>query len=278
MEQYIDMHVHSNCSDGTYTPEQLVTYAHQKGLTAFALTDHDTIDGIRRAQDAAKDTALEVIPGIELSTEYWNKDIHMLGLGIDITNPEFLEDLKAFQNSRDLRNEKMIKKMQEYNINITADDMMREYPDSVWTRAHFARFLLEHNYVKSLPEAFDRFLGDHAPCFIPREKVTPTQAIDMIHHAGGYAVLAHPLLYHLSDSNLEILVTDLCDHGLDGLEAIYSTYRFAEESQMKQLAKRHSLKITGGSDFHGTNKPTIDLATGKGNLKIPYTLWSTLTQ
>lgn len=276
MDQLIDMHVHSNCSDGTYTPEQLVAYAIEKNLSAFALTDHDTIEGIQRAQSAAQGTALEIVPGIELSAEYWNKDIHILGLGIDITNQKFLQELSPFRNSRHIRNEKMILKLQEYHIDITAEDMLQEYPDSVWTRAHFARYLLEHKYVKSMPEAFDRYLGDYAPCFIPREKVTPAQAISMIHRAGGYAVLAHPLLYHLSDSNLEILVTDLCEHGLNGLEAIYSTYRFSDESQMKQLAKRHNLKITGGSDFHGSNKPTIDLAVGKGNLRIPYTLWTDL--
>ncbi|MDD3279490.1 MAG: PHP domain-containing protein [Lachnospiraceae bacterium] len=276
MEKLIDLHVHSNCSDGTLSPEELVAYALEKNLSAMALTDHDTVDGISRAQTAAENTGLELIPGIELSTEHWKKDIHILGLGINIYNQIFLEELKHFQNSRNIRNDKMIARLQEYQIAITADDMLAAFPNCVWTRAHFARFLLEHGYVGSLTEAFDRYLGDHAPCFVPREKVTPLQAIELIHNAGGYAILAHPLLYHLSDSNLEILVDELCQHGLDGIEAIYSTYRFSDESRMKQLAGRHGLSITGGSDFHGANKPAIDLGTGKGDLKISYEFWDIL--
>lgn len=276
MEAFIDLHVHSNCSDGTYTPEELVDYALEKNLKAFALTDHDTTDGIPRAQEAAKGTGLELIPGIELSTEYHRKDIHILGLGIDIENVHFQNQLKHFQEERDIRNEKMITLLQDYGVEISLEQMREEYPDCVWTRAHFARFLLEHGYVKDMGEAFTLYLGDESPCFVPRDKVKPFQAINLIHEGGGYAVLAHPLLYHLTAEQLEELVKSLTDSGLDGLETVYSTNRFSDESSMRQLAKRHGLAITGGSDFHGDNKPTIDLGTGRGNLQIPYVLWKNL--
>lgn len=276
MEELIDLHVHSNCSDGTYTPEELVAYALEKGLKAFALTDHDTTAGIARAQRAASGTGLELIPGIELSTEYKGKDIHILGLGINPENAYFQDQLLRFQNARDLRNEKMIEKLREHGIDITLEQMRTCFPDSVWTRAHFARYLFDHGYVKEMWDAFDLYLGDHAPCFIPREKVTPFQAVQLIHEGGGYAVLAHPLLYRLGEEPLNLLVKTLTGCGLDGIEAIYSTNRFSDEADMRQLARRYGLAITGGSDFHGSNKPSIDLGCGKGNLRIPYRLWKTI--
>ena len=276
MEELIDLHVHSNCSDGTYTPEELVAYALEKGLKAFALTDHDTTAGIARAQRAASGTGLELIPGIELSTEYKGKDIHILGLGIDPENAYFQDQLLRFQNARNLRNEKMIEKLREHGIDITLEQMRACFPDSVWTRAHFARYLFDHGYVKEMWDAFDLYLGDHAPCFIPREKVTPFQAVQLIHEGGGYAVLAHPLLYRLGEEPLNLLVKTLTGCGLDGIEAIYSTNRFSDEADMRQLARRYGLAITGGSVFHGSNKPSIDLGCGKGNLRIPYRLWKTI--
>ena len=276
MEELIDLHVHSNCSDGTYTPEELVAYALEKGLKAFALTDHDTTAGIARAQRAASGTGLELIPGIELSTEYKGKDIHILGLGIDPENAYFQDQLLRFQNARNLRNEKMIEKLREHGIDITLEQMRACFPDSVWTRAHFARYLFDHGYVKEMWDAFDLYLGDHAACFIPREKVTPFQAVQLIHEGGGYAVLAHPLLYRLGEEPLNLLVKTLTGCGLDGIEAIYSTNRFSDEADMRQLARRYGLAITGGSDFHGSNKPSIDLGCGKGNLRIPYRLWKTI--
>lgn len=276
MEELIDLHVHSSCSDGTCTPEELVAYALEKGLKAFALTDHDTTAGIARAQRAASGTGLELIPGIELSTEYKGKDIHILGLGINPENAYFQDQLLRFQNARDLRNEKMIEKLREHGIDITLEQMRACFPDSVWTRAHFARYLFDHGYVKEMWDAFDLYLGDHAPCFIPREKVTPFQAVQLIHEGGGYAVLAHPLLYRLGEEPLNLLVKTLTGCGLDGIEAIYSTNRFSDEADMRQLARRYGLAITGGSDFHGSNKPSIDLGCGKGNLRIPYRLWKTI--
>lgn len=270
MKNPIDLHVHSTASDGTFTPTELVHYALQKNLSAFALTDHDTTDGIAEALSAAKGTSLEVIPGIELSTTWQGKDVHIVGLDLDWESAWFQESLSRFQDSRDLRNEKILQLLQKEGISISSDSMKSAFPDSVWTRAHFASYLLDHGYVSSISEAFDRYLGDHAKCYVPREKVTPFQAVQLIKENGGIAVFAHPGLCRISKERLESLTAELKRAGLDAMETIYSTYRTSDELAMTRLAKGHGLKISGGSDFHGKNKPAIDLGTGKGNLKIPY--------
>lgn len=276
MGKLIDLHVHSDCSDGTCSPEELVELAKQKGLSAFALTDHDTTEGVARARHAAEGTEVCVIPGIEFSTSYEKRDVHVLGLGIDPEDEYFQENLDRFRNSRDRRNEEMIRKMQEHGISITQEEVEKLFPDAVITRAHFARFLVEKKFVGSTNEAFDRYLGDRACCFVPGEKVTPFQAVRLIKENGGYAVLAHPLIYGFSKGKLEELVREMKKAGADGIEAIYSQNRWNDEGEMRALAKRHGLKITGGSDFHGSNKPGIEMGTGKGNLRIPYELWENL--
>lgn len=273
----IDLHVHSNKSDGTYTPTELVHYAVEKGLTAFALTDHDTVEGLDEAMQAAQGQPVTVIPGIEFSTAYEDKDIHVLGLYIDYQSLVFRSTLEDFIHSRERRNEKMCQRMQEYaGIDITYEKLLASFPGAVITRAHYARYLLDHGYVKSMPEAFDRYIGDRAPCYIPREKVTPVQAVKLILAAGGIPVLAHPPLYHMSDARLNRLVAELAENGLAGIETIYSTYTAGEETHMRSLAGQYHLMITGGSDFHGSNKPDIDLGIGKGKLHVPDALLDNL--
>ena len=204
----VDLHVHSNRSDGTFTPTELVDYAIEKELAAFALTDHDTTAGLEEAISYAttlrrtNPNVPEVIPGIELSCEYQGKDIHIVGLYIDHTLEGFNDQLEDFVASRERRNEKMCALLQEKGIDITYDKLLTEFPDCVITRAHYGKYLLNLGYVKSMVEAFDRYIGDHAPCFVPREKITPQQGISMILSAGGIPILAHPILYHLSDNRL----------------------------------------------------------------------------
>lgn len=267
--QIVDLHVHSNRSDGTLTPTELVDYACSKGLSAFALTDHDTTDGLKEAMEYAGDKGIEVIPGIEFSTEYESKDIHILGLYIDYNQKEFREHIQEFVDSRILRNKKMCQNLTEAGINISYEALTEEFPDSTITRAHYARFLLDHGYVKSLPEAFERYVGDHCPYYVPRQKVTPTQAVELILKANGVPILAHPILYHMSERRLDKLVSELKEAGLMGIEAVYSTYTASEERQIRALAQKYNLLISGGSDFHGSNKPKLDLAVGYGKLYIP---------
>lgn len=297
--RFVDLHVHSTKSDGTYTPQELVNYAMEKGLSAFSLTDHDTVDGIEEAMEYARELCLlydikgsatnvktsdcngatsgamppmvpEVIPGIEFSTEYQGKDVHIVGLYIDIHTPSFEQHLRDFVESRNVRNEKMCKSLQGIGMDITYEKLLERFPGAVITRAHYAKYMLEKGYIKSMAEAFERYIGDYSPHYIPREKVTPEQAISLILEAGGIPILAHPILYHLSDARLEELVVQLKAAGLIGIEAIYSTYAPAEERQIRRLAEKYNLLLSGGSDFHGSNKPGLDLAVGYGKLFVPY--------
>ena len=264
----VDLHVHSNRSDGSLTPSQLVELAVQKGLSAFALTDHDTTDGLAEARLAGKSHGIEVINGIEFSTEYLGKDIHIVGLFIDVDAPEFQQHLQQFVDARIWRNQKMCRNLQEAGIDISYEKLVETFPDSVITRGHYSRYLFEHGYVKSLPEAFDRYLGDHTKYFVPREKVTPAQAVDLILKVKGIPILAHPTLYRMGKDSLNTLVTQLTDAGLVGIEVFYSTHTPAEEREISQLAKNFRLLPSGGSDFHGKSKPKLELGTGYGKLSV----------
>lgn len=274
----VDLHVHSTRSDGTLTPTQLVDYAIEKKLSAFALTDHDTIEGLSEAINYAADKEIEVIPGIEFSTEFKGHDIHIVALYVPYTDMSFVEHLKEFQDSRDLRNQKMCLKLAEHGISVTYEQLLAEFPDSVLTRAHYANYLVKCGYCSSRAEAFERYIGDQAPCFVPREKITPVQAVQFIKKYHALAVLAHPTLYHMSKYVLDDLVSELTSHGLDALEAVYSTYSASEEREMRALAKKHNLLISGGSDFHSKNKDNIDLAVGRGHLYVPYEILQNLKE
>lgn len=267
--QAIDLHVHSNHSDGTCATKELVDLAIYKNLKAIALTDHDTTDGLKEIIEYAKDKNIEIIPGIELSTEYFGRDIHILGLYINPYNPKFQEHLITFQNARIERNRKMCVNLAAEGIDITYEGLCKRFEGAVMTRAHYACYLYEKGYVKSMKEAFERYVGDHCKAFVPREKISPAQAVSLVLEAGGIPVLAHPILYRLSDANLDKLVAELKEAGLMGIEAVYSTYAPSEERYVKRLANKYDLLLTGGSDFHGSNKKDIDLGTGRGHLFVP---------
>lgn len=266
---FVDLHAHSRCSDGTFTPSELVDYAIEKGLSAVALTDHDTVDGLDEIIAYAEGKPIEVIPGIEYSTEYNNRDVHIVGLFIDYKAPVFLEYLSRFKQSRTDRNHKLCNNLQGAGIDITYEALREAFPDAVITRAHYAKYLLDKGYVKSRNEAFDRYLGDHTPYFVHREKVTPEEVIQVTLAAGGIPILAHPTLYKLGREQLEVLVSRLKQAGLMGMECFYSTYSPSEEKQMKALARKYNLLPSGGSDFHGVNKPGLDLGVGYGKLFVP---------
>lgn len=270
----IDLHTHSTASDGTYTPTELVHYAASKGLSAIALTDHDTTDGIEEALAAAKELAndginIEVIPGIEFSSEYRGKDIHIVGLYIDVHSDYFQRRLELFVNSRTKRNEEMVRRLNAHGIPVTMHELEALYPSSVITRAHFAKFMFNKGYVKSIKEAFDRYVGDRCPCFVPRAKISPMRAVEIIRKSGGVPILAHPVLYGMGKTELYKLTAKLKDSGLVGVEALYSTYNNSDERDIRALAKEYNLLLSGGSDFHGLNKATIDLGTGTGHLFVP---------
>jgi len=266
---FIDLHTHSNKSDGSMSPVELIDEAKKVGLSAIALTDHDTIDGLDEAIKHGNEIGIKVIPGVELSCEYNGKDVHIVGLFIDQHNKEFNSQLRAFVDSRDIRNKKMCQKLTDAGMPVIYEEMVEMYGDSVLTRAHYARYMLEKGYIKSLSEAFERYIGDHSPYYIPREKVTPKQGVELILSAGGIPILAHPILYKLGKEAMDNLVSSLKEYGLVGIEAIYSTYTSADERYIREIAKRYSLLISGGSDFHGAAKPGLNLGTGYGKLYVP---------
>ena len=247
----IDLHVHSTESDGTLTPEDLVAEAKKAELAAFALTDHDTCQGVGKAMPLAASAGIELIPGIELSTDYHGKEVHIVGLYIDIENEQLLKKTAEYRKCRSERNALMVEALQKEGLSITMEELVAENPDCVITRANIARFLYEHGQIKSVREAFDRYIGDHCKCYVGRLKVASTDAVRLIKEAGGTAILAHPLLYGLSNTNLQKMIDELKPAGLDGLEAIYSTYTTGEERRMKRLARENGQLISDGTDFHG---------------------------
>lgn len=269
-EKYIDLHVHSNESDGTLAPQEVIHLAKSKNLSAIALTDHDTISGLPAARTAADELNIELVPGIELSTDYNGTEVHILGYYINDKNPAFLQKLSEFRNGRDNRNKEMVAKLQKEGFAISYNSLVESFPNSVLTRAHFARYLYDNGLVKDMDVVFQKYIGNGCRCYVPREKITPFEAIDLIHTGGGFAYFAHPVLCHMNYDRLDFFIKSMKEHGLTGIEAVYSTYFPGDERNMRRFAEKYNLLISGGSDFHGSNKPTIQLGTGKGNLKIPY--------
>ena len=265
----VDLHTHSTCSDGTCTPSQLVRIAQEKGLSAFALTDHDTVAGLEEAMEAAAGTEVEVIPGIELSTKYQDKDVHIVGLLFDHQSPECKEALQEFVDARKARNREMCERMCAAGIPIPYEELMADNPGSVVTRANMARFLLKKGVVSQIKEAFDRYIGDEAPFFIPREKITPVRAVEFLRRFHGVPILAHPFQYRLGEEGLERLVRELKEAGLMGIEAYYCTHTPEMTAQIRDLAERYDLLLSGGSDFHGSNKPGLEMGNGYGQLCVP---------
>lgn len=281
--RYIDLHVHSNCSDGTLTPEELVLRGIKKDLVAFALTDHDTVDGVERAIQKASELEnhIQVIPGVELSCQYEvsserNVEIHILGYQLDYHDDTLVSTLQSVAKERDNRNRKMCENLHNAGYPITYEELTETFGDMIITRAHFAKLLLKNGGVPSMDTAFHTCLSVDSPYFVNREYLTPESAINLIKNAGGIPVLAHPLLYKLSVSEIRRMLDTLKSYGILGIEALYSRNHGTDEAFVRKLANEYQLFITGGSDFHGDNKPDIEMGTGTGNLRVPVMLLENL--
>lgn len=268
----IDLHVHSNASDGSFTPSQVADLAIDAGLKAIALTDHDTIDGIAEIIDYTKDKQLEVVPGIELSCYYQNREVHILGFYVDYENPELNRELKVLKEAREGRNIKMVELMQKDGLNVTMEKLLHGNPDSVITRAHFARVLVEEGICKDKDTAFRKYIGIGCKYYLPKPQVTCETAMNILTKYSKASFLAHPLLYHLGYSQIEELLVYLKSLGLKGLEAYHSSNNAYESDRLRQIAAGLDLKISGGSDFHGIIKPNIRLGAGRGNMRVHYKL------
>lgn len=266
----IDLHVHSTVSDGTFTPRELAFYAKAKGLCAIALTDHDSMDGLDECIAAGHLVGLDVIPGIELTGNYKGKEIHILGYYLDRNNQVLKNKLHELILNREARNIKMLENLIDLGFHLTPEDL---YPPGatkgVLTRAHFARALYTKNYASSMNEAFDKYLSSDKPAYVKRQSIDYIECIKLIHTAGGIAVIAHPHLYKFDPDSFNTFIKDMTAHGLDGIESIYPKYSDAETVQLFELCFTYNLISTGGSDFHGTNKPNLDIGNGYGQTCIP---------
>lgn len=268
----VDLHTHSLYSDGTFTPDEIVKYANEKGLRAIALTDHDTLSGINEAKMAGEKYGVEIIPGIEVSTEYDETEIHIVGLFVN-ENTEFNNALKELRESREKRNIQMVEKLnRETDIKIKYEDVLKRAEGGIVTRAHIAREIIDKGYASSNNEVFEKYIGKGKPGYVKRSVMEWRDTLKYIICSGGLPVLAHPLLYKISSKYLEKIIEELAEKGLAAVEAYYSTHSTAEVKYVKGLCVKYGLKISGGSDFHGSNKPKIDLGTGYGNLCVPYSV------
>lgn len=266
----IDLHVHSTASDGSLSPSEVVELAHQTGLRYFALTDHDTVEGVEEAMEKAKEyDNLDVIPGIELSCYYEQREIHILGLFVDYKNDTFLNELDKLKQAREDRNRKMVQNFVNAGIPLTMEELLHGNPNSVITRAHFARVLVEKGICKTKNEAFDKYLGIGCPFYLAKPKVTIEHVMKLIQNAGGIPILAHPYSYKFDRNQVIKLLDTLIPLGLGGMECYYSTYDDGQIQDLRSIALSKKLLVSGGSDFHGVVKPDISIGTGRNNLCIP---------
>lgn len=267
---FVDLHCHSTASDGTLAPADVVRLAQRSGLTALALTDHDTIGGVAEAAAEAKKLGLDFLPGIEISAEYPHPGtMHILGYGVDPSRPSLANLTRQLLEGRDNRNPKIIQKLNELGVAITMEEVENEAGGNVVGRPHIAAILMRKGYVSSIKQAFDKYLAPGGLAYFDKERLTPKQALAMILESGGLPVLAHPVqLRTTNDAQLERVVKDLKDMGLVGLEIIHSDHDSALVEKYGALADRFGLLKTGGSDFHGTNKKDIELGLANGR-RVP---------
>nr|WP_083436982.1 PHP domain-containing protein [Thermincola ferriacetica] len=279
LEGLIDLHVHTTASDGTLTPAELIRYARGRNLAAVAITDHDTIDGLPEALKEAKQQGFELIPGVEISVEHPAGEMHILGYFVDINNRELAEALQELRRYREERNPRMLQKLRDLGMDISMAEVAEKAGGKVVGRPHFAAVMVEKGYVASFEEAFDKYLGAGKAAYVKKEKLTPRQGIELIQKAGGIPVLAHPK--YLGYNSIELLIEELKNlkgYGLQGIEAYYSAYSPEETELYLKLAGDYGLLVTGGTDFHGSNKPEIEIGIGCGNLRIPYEILAPLKE
>jgi len=252
----VDLHIHSTISDGQLSPADIVLKAAELGLTVMAITDHDTVDGIAPALVAAQAfPGLNVIPGVEISTDVPNGEVHLLGYFIDYTDPELEATLSRFRGSRVQRAQRMLTKLEAFGIHIEWQRVQEIAGSGSIGRPHIAQAMLEKGYIASLKEAFVKYIGRGSPAYVEREKMTPVEAVELVLRANGLPVLAHPLTTDVR----EMTVVELKAAGLVGIEVYYNGYTADEINGLLNLANRHNLIATGGSDYHGvdTNAETM---------------------
>jgi predicted metal-dependent phosphoesterase TrpH len=258
---FADLHLHTHFSDGTYSPEELAGHAKRVGLAAVALTDHDTVEGCEPMAAACAARGIEFIPASELTAELGHFELHILGYGLDITHPRLLSELARFQAVRQDRIRDMCGRLNRLGIQLAAETVFALASCKAPGRPHVARALVQGGFCSNLDEAFNRYLKKHRPAWVPKAKVHASEAIQLIHEAGGVAVMAHPGLNRTDD-----FIPDLVAAGLDGIECFHTRHSTVMSERYLLMAEQHGLLVTGGSDCHGMNKgkPLI------GTMRVPY--------
>lgn len=250
----VDLHVHTIFSDGTLTPRETVSLAKDLNLAAISITDHDSVEGLDEAFAASREIGLEVVPGIEISSDIENDEIHILGYYFDWGKKQFLSRLEFFQKTRKERNDSLMQRLNELGMKIEFGDLMKLAPKGVVSRLHIARSMLEKKYVASIDEAFEEWLNPGKPAYVKRDRVSPFEVISLIVEAGGIPVFAHPFL-----SKRDELIPRMVDAGLMGIEVYHTTHSQATVRHYAEIARQFDLLMTGGSDCHGEAKGKLSM-------------------
>ncbi len=255
----IDLHIHTTFSDGTYTPSEIIDMSLKKGLKIISITDHDTLEGIISANERAEKERIKIIPGIEFSTDYDGKEIHILGYFIDVKNEKLNIRLKELKKDREERTLKILEKLKGYRINITMDDIQKEVTGNLISRTHIASAMYKKGYVFSRKEAFLRYIGAGGAAYVQKENISPGEAVRIIKESGGLAFLAHPKFIPYGEKKIKELIQELKKDGLDGIEVYYYGHEKKDIEYYKRIAEEFGLIMSGGSDFHGGNREEVEL-------------------
>ncbi len=280
----IDLHIHTTASDGTYTPEQVISHAHRLNLKAIAITDHDTVAGSKEALHSGIPPSLGFLTGVEISSTPppffpGSGSFHLLGYSIRLDDPKLNRTLEKLQQARKNRNPAIIKRLNELGISIALDEVLKEVGQGQLGRPHIAQLMVKKKVVASIDEAFDQLLGTGKPAYVDKKRVECFKAIEIIRDAGGVPVLAHPgLLDFKNENQIDELIGNLKKAGIQGVEVYYSEHTPDQTRLYAELAKRHNLLMTGGSDFHGAIQPEIEMGSGHGDLIVPFELFEKLIQ
>jgi 3',5'-nucleoside bisphosphate phosphatase len=280
----IDLHIHSTASDGTLSPAEIITLARQLRLAAISITDHDSVDGAREALEAGIPESLEFLAGIEISTNPPDDfgitgSFHVLGYGIRVDHGALNRALCEQQEARTNRNPQIIEKLNRLGVEITYTEVTASVADGQVGRPHIARQLIKKGYAATINDAFDRYLGTGQPAYVDKSRIPCDRAIELILAAGGIPVMAHPYLYESGDHRrIDHMAGTLREMGMEGIEVYYPDHSPEQTARYEQVAAKHGLVMTGGTDFHGQLKPDIQMGVGKGDLTVPYTLYRTLIE
>lgn len=264
----IDLHMHSIFSDGTLTPTQLVERAKKNKIEVMAITDHDNVDGLKEGRTEAEKVGITFVNGIEVSADFKNKDIHILGYFLNLEDQIFLEWLKNLQKKRRNRTLEMLKKLSRLGIEISLAEVQDEALGNVMGRPHIAKMIIKKGFATTMDEVFDRYLGDGKPAYVPKVGVDMLEVVKKLKANGAVVILAHPHLISHSDDTVVNIIDSLVKSGLDGLELYYPNIDIRKKNKLLKIANKRGLILTGGSDFHGLNRPGIDLGIGNISMEV----------